>query len=355
MAIAKDTVRLVAFIEASKAKGASDDFLTGFLSRRGWSADDIDRGLGQYWERATGLPVPERKGVGESARDAFLYLLSFSTLATWSAALGSLFFQFINYWIADTVSPGNPYGFRSAVTWQMASIAVAFPIYLVVMRLIARESVDRERLRSGVRKWLTYIALFLTAGAMICDLICFLDYFLTGELTLRFVLKCAVVMLICGGIFAYYLGSLCRDQPADEASQRLRNRLFAGAACAMVTVAFCIGLGVAGTPARQRLIEADKKRVQDLRNLAMSIKSRHDQSGALPTSLTLPAFPHAADPVTGVAYEYHIQFGAAYNLCAVFSTASEDDRNPYLSSEQFWRHNAGRTCFALDASKVVPW
>ena len=51
-------------------------------------------------------------------------------------------------------------------------LAVAFPIFLLVMRTILREAQNHpERLQSPVRKWLTYIALLLTAAAMICDLI----------------------------------------------------------------------------------------------------------------------------------------------------------------------------------------
>ena len=191
----QDETMLEQFVEASKAKGASDEFLVTFLGRRGWPADDVYAALGSYWGRVTGLAIPERTAGGESSRDAFLYLLSFSTLATWSSALGSMLFRFIERWLPDPVSRDVYYNLRTSVTWQMASIAVAFPIFLVVMRMILGEAQTHpERLQSGVRKWLTYIALLLTAGGMICDLIWFLDYFLLGELTSRFVLKALTVM-----------------------------------------------------------------------------------------------------------------------------------------------------------------
>src|SRR2546426_7927794 len=223
-----DIMKLQNFVDTSKSKGATDEFLAALLTRRGWPAGDVYSALGQYWERTTGLAIPERAGAGESARDAFLYLLSFATLATWTTAVGSMLFEFINHWFPDAVSRNYVYDLRTAVTWQMAAVAVAFPIYLLVMRLILREAADRpERLESGVRKWLTYLSLLGTAGAMICDLICFLDYFLTGELTVRFVLKAATVMLIAGAVFAYYLGSL---------RWRARSRAF-GAAAAMVVIA----------------------------------------------------------------------------------------------------------------------
>jgi uncharacterized membrane protein YidH (DUF202 family) len=273
-----ENTQLLDFINAGKTKGASDEFLAALLLRRGWPADDVYAALGQYWENATGLVIPERSAAGESAKDAFLYLLSFSTLAAWTGAFGSMLFQFIDYSVPDAVSPHTVYSLRSTVTWQMASIAVAFPIYLLVMKLIFGEAANHpERLQSGVRKWLTYIALLGTAGAVICDLIWFLDYFLTGELTLRFVLKAATVMLICGSIFAYYLGSLRWNRSTDVSREKRRNLAFGAAATAVVIVAFCVGLGVAGTPSVQRRIEGDRKREQDLRNIAIAVNLWRDQ------------------------------------------------------------------------------
>ena len=98
-----------------------------------------------------------------------------------------MIFRFIEYWFPDPVVSFPVYDLRNAVTWQLASSAVAFPIFLLVMRTILHEArTQPERLESGVRKWLTYLSLLFTAGGVIGDLICFLNYFLTGELTVRF-------------------------------------------------------------------------------------------------------------------------------------------------------------------------
>src|SRR2546430_11806447 len=108
-----DTTQLQNFIDSSKSKGAADEFLAALLTRRGWPAGDVYAALGHYWESSTGLTIPERAGAGESARDAFLYLLSFATLATWTTAVGSMLFEFINYWFPDAVSRSNAYYVRS--------------------------------------------------------------------------------------------------------------------------------------------------------------------------------------------------------------------------------------------------
>ena len=210
---------LQAFLEAAKAKGASDDCLAGLLRDQGWAGKDIYGAFRRYYEGLTGLPVPVRAGgAGEAARDAFLYLLTFSTLATWTTALGSLMFTFIDRWFPDAVTRQPFLSTRHTIANEMACVIVAFPIFLFVMRFILRE-VERhpDKLESGVRRWLTYIALLIAAGVAIGDLITFLTFFFEGELTVRFVLKVLTVMVIAGGVFWYYLGSLKRDGGHVEA------------------------------------------------------------------------------------------------------------------------------------------
>lgn len=346
------TPELQTFVDAGKSKGASDEFLAALLTRRGWPADDVYAALASHWEAATGLAIPQRGGAGESARDAFLYLLSFSTLATWAAALASILFELINRWLPDAVSRGNLYSdFRSLVTWQMASMLVAFPIYLLSMRTLTREAAEHpERLQSGVRKWLTYIALLVTAGTMICDLICFLDYFLMGELTARFVLKVLAVLAISGSIFTYYLGWL--------KGRRTRGRAFAIAAAAAVGAVFAIGLAAAGTPARQRQLEADRTRAQDLRNLATAIRGAHGAAGRMPPNLGALGTSRRLrleDPETRRPYEYSLEGGSRYALCARFAADSSEDSGLQFRPGSFWNHGPGRVCFQLDAALVAPW
>ena len=210
--------KLHTFIEASKAKGAADDFLVNLLREQGWAAKDIYAALGRYYQSLTGLPVPVRAGgAGEAARDAFLYLLALSTLATWTIALGSLMFTYIDRWFPDPLVR-QPIAASFEVSSEMACIIVGFPIFLLVMRFILREVETRpEKLESGIRKWLTYIALLIAAGTVIGDLITFLTFFLQGELTTRFVLKVLTVVAIAGSIFWYYLGSLKKGVGHGEA------------------------------------------------------------------------------------------------------------------------------------------
>jgi hypothetical protein len=214
---------LAAFLEAAKVKGASDEFLVRLFEENGWPGKKIYRALGGYYERVTGVAIPARAGgAGENAKDAFLYLLSFSALGTWSVGLGSLLFTLLDIWLPDPAAQrmfGSP---SYAISHSLASIIVAFPVYLLVMRFIVRDlDTQPGKHESGVRKWLTYIALFLASSIVMGDLITFLAFFLRGDLTVRFVLKVLTVLVIAGGIFLYYLASLKpgATQPrADDAT-----------------------------------------------------------------------------------------------------------------------------------------
>lgn len=207
----KSDSNLLAFVEAAKQKGASDDSLVGLLKGQGWPHDAVYDALNSYYQKVTGLQVPAHRRSGAAAKDAFHYLLAFATLATWTIGLGSLAFTLIDRWIADPVV-SNGYDFsNSALASSMASIIVAFPIYLVVMRAIIKEiHNDPEKLDSGVRKWLTYIALLIAASVVIGDLVTVLEYFLRGELTSRFMAKAATVIVIAGSVFWYYFGDMKR-------------------------------------------------------------------------------------------------------------------------------------------------
>lgn len=207
------------FVEAAKTQGASDETVVGVLQGRGWPKDDAYRALGDHYEAQNGLRVPAYRRSG-SARDAFLYLFSFAALGTWTIGLGSLMFALIDHWIRDPVV--NSYGYGSLqdqIAASLAAVIVAFPIYLLVTAYILRRvEVHADKLESPVRKWLTYLALLAAAGVVLGDLIAFLTHLLQGGLTARFVAKDAVVLVIAGGVFWYYMGAVQRKAVPSEST-----------------------------------------------------------------------------------------------------------------------------------------
>ena len=115
----------------------------------------------------------------------------------------------IDDWIRDPLNARYAPSVSYQISSELAALIVTFPLYLFVMRIILSETHRApEKLESGVRKWLTNIALLIAAGVMIGDIVTFLAFYLRGEFTARFVAKVAVTLAISGGVFWYYLGSL---------------------------------------------------------------------------------------------------------------------------------------------------
>jgi hypothetical protein len=172
-------------------------------------------------------------------------------------------------------------------------------------------------------------------------------------------------MSICGGIFAYYVASLRWDRSTNPEWQRSRNLIFSVIASLAVVGTFVTGLRVAGMPAEQRRMEADHRRVNDLRNIAGAINIWHDRANI---NKTIPSLPptledlrdrrfvqRITDPETGATYEYQVKSAATYELCATFLGDEVTEQAQPGRRSSFWNHGSGRACFALDATRSAPF
>ena len=211
--MAKVDEALREFVREALAKGLAREEVEQALLQAGWSADQVADALRAFAEIDFPLPVPKPKPY-LSAREAFLYLVLFSTLYISAFNLGSLIFQFINKAFPDPAAAVWAREWHSyRMRWSASSLIVAFPVFLylsyVINRAIRKDPVKRA---SRVRKWLTYITLFIAAGVLIGDLTTLVYNLLGGELTIRFILKFLTVGVIAGSIFAYYLWGLRQEE-----------------------------------------------------------------------------------------------------------------------------------------------
>ena len=122
------------------------------------------------------------------------------------------------------------------------------------------------------------------------------------------------------------------------------------AAVLVIAAALAAGFYVAGSPTEARERRLDQQRIEDLRDIARAIDAyHHDHPGAIPPNLdTVPSPSGNAvatrDPVTREPYEYQPSGDGRYQLCARFARVYDGDRDA-----DFWRHPAGRSCFAFTA------
>jgi hypothetical protein len=143
-------------------------------------------------------------------------------------------------------------------------------------------------------------------------------------------------------------------------SQTNFNRLFALLAISAVVIGVIIGFWLLGSPARQRQIQADRQRLEDMLDIARRLHQQTVQSKnrGEPVKLpdVLPPSERNTDPISGKNYEYQWIDRTHYQLCAEFTTESDLDRleGSVFENSNFWQHPSGRHCFRLNALEEPP-
>jgi len=343
------------FVREALARGASRDAIRAALREAHWAEDEIESALGAWLDAGLGVPVPRRR-VAFSAREAFLYLLMFVALYMVAYHTGAILFAWVEYKWPDAAFGDSVLDrMREWVRFGVASLLVAFPVYLLTARITGRSvAEDPEKRNSGVRRWLTYLTLFNAACVLIGDFIAVLLGLLKGELTARFLSKAAIVAAIAGWLFTHYMGGLRRDE-ADAPRTPGPNRLARAAGLAVVLVTVT-GMWLAGAPSGVRKQLLDQRRLRELIELSQAIDAHHRERGSLPNDLdalyqrrperSLPL----TDPETHDRYDYTVLDSVRYELCATFDAA--DSLGPHDSRvNPFWRHGPGRSCFTFEVAR----
>ena len=290
--------------------------------------------------------------VRSAPRDVFFHLLSFVGLYASAIALLVLLFQHVNLAFVDALE-GNGYyaalASRGMIRWALASIVVAFPVFLWVSWFLERTyAASPEKRELRIRKWLVYFTLLIVTLTIGGDLITLIFRFLNGELSIRFALKVLSVFAVAGSVLCYYLWSLRRSY---QSRSRWHRYCFGGIVLAIVA-AIVSGFFVAGSPQTERLRQLDEQRVGNLQYLQSEVVYYWQRKEALPNALAdledaLRGVSIPRDPDTDAPYEYAVKGEKTFELCTTFSLPSVAASTAYPAGvpNEDWRHDAGKACF----------
>lgn len=349
---------LTAFVQHAREKGMDHATIRMVLLSAGWKEKDVAEAItAQSLDLA--VPMPPDSG---GAREAFNHLLVFSTLLATLGSLILLYFTYIERLFPDLAIERSWYdeGYEySSIRWSLAVVLVAFPLFMWLSRLMSVELRRHpEKSWSGIRRWLTYLTLFLAAGAMAGDVISLVFVFLEGELSARFLLKVFVVLTLAGATFMYYLLSL-RLSPGDASARRVQFG-FPILAIAVTATAVVWGAMIVGSPGMERQRKFDARRIEHLDAIAAEIhemvfevaeweQNKGEPKHPLPATLdeiiqhgTHRGVLIAEDPETGQLYRYVVTGKNTFKLCAKFGTVRD------RKDDIFWNHPAGEHCYEFD-------
>ncbi len=303
----------------------------------------------------------------QNAKFAFFYLLSLVALVFTSISTGMIIFQIINKTIADDLSLA-PGGFsQDALRFAISAIIIAAPIYFVMMRLINKSLLTGKlEKESGVRKWLTYFILLVSAVVMIGWFIATVGSFLNGELTTKFILKSLTSILISALIFSYYLYDIRRE---DTSKNNTAIKIYFYGSMAIVAIALIAAFFFIDSPLKVRDQKFDQAIVNKLSQIDNAINAYYGENKKLPADLNAMinggstyyiTANDVTDPNTGKIFDYKIDAKDSYELCSTFKTENKsqaNDKSYYVDTR--WLHDAGYQCLKqrvalLDNTKPAP-
>jgi len=276
-----------------------------------------------------------------SAKDFFLNLGAIVALYTTVISLLNLLFTVINN-AYPQINSGYYYGSRS-ISMPVATLIIFFPIFILLMwflEKIYRTEPNKKQL--GVRKWLTYITLFVTGLTLAGDLVTVLYYFLDGqELTVGFVFKVLAVFIVILMVFLYYISDV-RNKLTSK-----HRKIWLGISFVLILGSIIWGFAVLGSPRTQQFIKYDEQKVVDLQNINGQIQNYYQTKNILPSKLsdlagsntyyTVPIDMQNKNP-----YEYIKTGNLNYEVCATFNKEFANTRDMGILQ---WNHPAGKYCF----------
>lgn len=245
----------------------------------------------------------------------------------------------------------------SSARLGIAMVIVFFPTYLILTRQVnqARRQ-EQQGSYLGLTKWLVYLSLLIGGAVLLGDLVAVIMAFLEGEITQRFILKAASVLIVVGAAFQYYL----LDARGYWMKNEKKSLTFAAGTIVVVVITLILGFANVASPGDVREEKLDRTQVTDLQNIQWQVQDYLTVNGTLPE--TLEELPSSARlptaPEERPAYQYQIT-EQGFQLCATFTTTSRDDEflyprptldprtsdAPGIINPDNWSHGTGEVCF----------
>ncbi len=286
-------------------------------------------------------------------KDFFINLGAIVALYTVVVTLLNLLFTIINVAYPKVTSYYSYYPGSQSISFPVATLIIFFPVYILFMWLLERGYFSEpEKKNLPVRRWLTYITLFVSGLVLAGDLVTVIYYWIDGqELTAGFLLKALSVLVVIFVVFMYYITDI-RGKLTS-----ISRKVWLSVAVVIILGSVLWGFSVLGSPRTQRLIKYDSQKVTDLQNIQYQIINYWQMKGKLPTDLaslndSISGYVAPTDSQTKQAYVYKVVGVKSFQLCADFNLPNTNT-NSLISkpigydgyNSDNWNHDKGGKCF----------
>lgn len=191
------------FVRDGLRAGHGPDELRGALERAGWSGADIDAALAVWIDGGLRLPVP-RPRPSVSGRELVIFALFAITLVVVIWHLVQLSFALIEIWLPDPDRPGGGWA-HGSIRWSVSTLIVLLPLFAWLTWRVETPSKGAPGLgRSPIETRFGALAMLLAILVLIGDAVAVIYAGLSGDLTVQFLAKAAVVALVAALLIGWF-------------------------------------------------------------------------------------------------------------------------------------------------------
>ncbi len=316
----------------------------------------------------------------------FISLGVIISLITSASSFLVLFFETLNKKFPDALNSTYQYGYNSydfeSIRGTLATLIIFFPVFLLLSYFWRKLSKNQLGVKDTIIfKWMIYLVLFLTSLLTVIDLVTLVRYFVSGEITSRFIFKVigtAIIAILIG--FNYYY------ELKNHNNELNKNKISLLCTIKSIIIFFALiiwSFTVMGSPKEQRAWRLDETRTNDLQNIQSQVINYWQQKDKLPVLLTdisnpISNYSIPADPEfdKGRVYEYIPKDKLSFELCATFTSdmpkGLRESNYSNVSGPMYaggdikttvaipaypsgindsWNHKIGRTCFSRTIDK----
>jgi hypothetical protein len=272
---------------------------------------------------------------------AFYYFLSLISLIFLAVSSALIIFEIIDRSVIDALS--NNFTNQNTLRFGISAILISAPIFFLSVNLInkglRRGEIEKD---SSLRNWLTYFILFVSAVIILGSLIGIINSFLSGEITLKFVLQMITVVVISALVFSFYLYDIKRE---DVSGEDRTIKIFFISTLSLVLAIFISSWFFVESPKVARDRKADNQMMQNISIIESYVNDYYEENETLPENLENLDSVRYAESVEGV--EYNRLGGKEFELCADFKTDSYESQRSinYYPGSSSRAYVKGWNCF----------
>lgn len=210
------TPELESFIKDAVKAGKRHEEIEGILLQAGWDKERVTTALRRFYKAdfPVAIPLPQAYA---SPRLFFLNLFYFVLLYLLVYNVTSILFTMLDHYLPDGLGQYNR-GFyyvpsiRNALQDNLSVILVGMPMLFLTGRTIRRAMASTRQSIPRIRLKLVYLTMFIGACTVLSSACCFVYFFLRGEISIRFVIKVAILTATVAGLYLHYAAELKRDE-----------------------------------------------------------------------------------------------------------------------------------------------